>query len=151
MQVVVKPDFLRGELEGQPAHAYNESAFRYFLSIERKRSERSGRPFALLLVARKAAEGPPAFIDPGVATKLFSGLSLCLRETDFAGWYQQGAVAGAVLTHLGDTSGVDVTHHVRRRISHVGFAGLLPDFAERFVLSIYQLPAQEHELGENRS
>ena len=105
----MKPDFFRGELEGQPAHACNESAFRYFLSIERKRSERSGQPFALLLVARKAAEGPPAFIDPGVATLLFSGLSLCLRETDSAGWYQQGTVAGAVLTHLGDACGVDIS------------------------------------------
>src|SRR5207248_10164060 len=31
-------------------HSYNEEAFRYFLELERKRSQLSNRPFLLLLV-----------------------------------------------------------------------------------------------------
>ena len=84
------------------------------------------------------------------AAKLFSALSLCLRETDFIGWYQEGNVAGAVLTHLGDTSGPDFTHEVRRRVSSAVFAGF-PELTEPFAIRLYQLPAQDYELGEDRS
>ena len=109
-----QPDFFNVELEGRPTRAYNQAAFRYFLSIEQRRTERTGRPFALLLVERKGqADGR---IDTETATTLFAGLSLCLRETDFIGWYDQGAVAGAVLTHLGDTRTSDATHRVRQRV-----------------------------------
>jgi hypothetical protein len=150
MHVESMPDFFSVELEGRPTHVYNERAFQYFLAIERKRSERAGRPFALLLLDRKAPAGLGARIDTALAARLFSGLSLCLRETDFIGWYQDGTVAAAVLTHLGDTSGTDLTHHIRRRVNSVVFAGLPPEVAEDFALRIYQLPVQELELGENR-
>src|SRR5207249_10194531 len=75
-------------LEGRLGEAYNEEAFRYFLAIERKRSERSGRPFLLLLVDLKEQSGVTVRIDPMVAPKLFSALWLCLRETDCVGWYR---------------------------------------------------------------
>src|SRR5260370_259758 len=39
------PSSLELELEGPQGQAYNESAFRHFLAIERNRSERSARPF----------------------------------------------------------------------------------------------------------
>src|SRR2546427_11929887 len=89
-------------LEGRLGHAYNEEAFRYFLAIERKRSERSNRPFLLLLVDLKKQQGMTARIDADVAARLFSGLWLCLRETDCVGWFREGRVAGALLTQLAD-------------------------------------------------
>jgi hypothetical protein len=144
------PDFFSVELEGRPAHVYNERAFRYFLSIEVKRSERTGRPFALLLLEWNAQRRLRSSLDSELATRLFSGLSLCLRETDFVGWYQEGTVAAAVLTHLGDTPGADITHQIRRRFNQAAFTALVPEIAEDFVLRVYQLPAQEFELGENR-
>ena len=90
-------------LEGRLGYAYNEQAFRYLLAIEQKCSERSGCPFLLLLVDLKEESGIGVRIDPMVATKLFSALGLCLRETDVVGWYREERVAGAVLIELGDT------------------------------------------------
>ena len=107
MRVESKPDFFSVEVPGRSAPAYNESAFRYFLSVERNRSERSGQSFGLVLVDQKTRPGGSRRLDTEIAAKLFSGLSLCLRETDFIGWYQESAVAGAVLTHLGDNSGTE--------------------------------------------
>jgi hypothetical protein len=144
------PDFFSVDLEGRPTHVYNERAFRYFLSNELKRSERTGRPFALLLLEWNGQVRQRTSMDSELATRLFSGLSLCLRETDFVGWYQEGTVAAAVLTHLGDTSGADISLQIRRRFSQVAFTGLLPEIAEEFALRVFQLPAQELELGENR-
>ena len=145
------------QLDDRPGQAYNESAFRHFLSIETKRSERSGRPFGLLLVdlkkpfGRQDRQEMSAGIDPAVATRLFTGLSLCLRETDFVGWYHEERVAGAVLTQLTDSSETDVAGQLRQRVSEVLFEGLLPDVADRLQIRIFQLPAQARELGENRS
>jgi len=150
MQVESKPGYFSVELEGKSAHAYNESAFGHFLAIERKRSERSTRPFALLLVSRRV-DGDSRRIDTETATRLFTALSLCFRETDFVGWYREGTVAGAVLTHLGGVSGTDATHQVRRRINQLVSQALLPDFSELFSIRIYQLPGQELELAEDWS
>jgi hypothetical protein len=151
MQLAAKPDFVSVELEGRPTYVYNESAFRYLLSIERKRSERSGRPFALLLIDRKTSAGLSRRIETEIATRLFSGLSLSLRETDFIGWFQEDLTAAAVLTHLGDTSTSDVTLEVRRRVERMVIEGLVPELAHRLTLRVYQLPADEHQLVENRS
>src|SRR5437899_5702067 len=78
-------------------HVYNEEAFRYFLEIERKRSQVSNRPFLLLLLDLRPA-GPRAGIDETSSVELFTALCRCLRDTAFIGWYRAGAVVGAVLT-----------------------------------------------------
>src|SRR5438128_9964494 len=104
-------------LEGRLGQAYNEQAFRYFLAIERKRSERSGHPFLLLLVDLKEQEGAKASLDSMVANNLFSNLRLCLRETDFVGWYREERVAGAVLIELGDRRPTEVSRLIGQRVS----------------------------------
>src|SRR5205823_7859534 len=101
-------------LEGRLGHAYNEAGFRYFLEIERKRAARLGRPCVLLLVGLKGQPAPSARIDPMLATKLFSSLWLCLRETDVIGWYREDRVAGALLTQLADSSQTDA---IRERVT----------------------------------
>ena len=104
-------------LEGRLGQAYNEEAFRYFLASERKRSERSGCSFLLLLVDLKEQEGLSARIDSVVASNLFSNLWLCLRETDLVGWYREERVAGAVLTEIGDGRQTEVSPLIGQRVT----------------------------------
>jgi hypothetical protein len=85
-------------LEDQTGQAYNEQAFRHFLTIERKRAARASRSFLLLLVSLRKEPGRSVTIDARAASRLFSGLALSVREVDFIGWYRQQRVAGAVLT-----------------------------------------------------
>jgi hypothetical protein len=118
-------------LEGRLGQAYNEEAFQYFLAIERTRSERSGRPFLLLLVDLVEQPGVSARIDPMVAPKLFSALWLCLRESDFIGWYREERVAGAVLTELGDGPATEVSCLVGQKIGRVLRERLPSDVARR--------------------
>jgi hypothetical protein len=110
-----------GLAEGvQSGTAYNESAFHYFLVLERKRAELSRRPFLLLLVdlpdATHRGLGAPA-----LASRVLSALSETVRETDFVGWYVENQVIGAVLTQRLDTPLVtirsEVTHRIRERLS----------------------------------
>jgi hypothetical protein len=121
----------------RPGPAYNEEAFQYFLEMERKRSELSNRPFLLMLVDFN--KHPQ--IDSKTADKLFSVLSLCLRETDFIGWYREGHVAGAVLTQHGEPDGDDLSDVVRQRIGEALRQRLPSDLARQLQARVYQIPA----------
>lgn len=82
---------------GRVGQAYNEAAFRYFLSVDRHRARRARRALYLVLVSVVEANGRRARLTSGTATAIFSGLGEAVREVDFVGWYQEGHVAAAVL------------------------------------------------------
>jgi hypothetical protein len=72
---------------------------------------------------------------------LFAGLSAGLRDTDVIGWYHEGRVAGAVLTHVEPASSTDISADIRRRVTNL-LSGRLPNaIAARLQVRIYQLPA----------
>jgi hypothetical protein len=105
--------------------AYQEGAFRHFLTIERKRAERSGRSMLLLLVEVKPGRSGEGLVEPSLAARLFSALSDCVREIDFIGWYRTGRVAGAVLTQGSAAPGQDVSQQIGERVAQV-FSERLP-------------------------
>ena len=82
--------------------AYDENVFRYFLQLEQRRSERSGRPCLLLLVTLEEHDDARRRGVSLVPGDLMRALRLNLRETDIIGWYRRDQVAGAVLTQPGD-------------------------------------------------
>ena len=76
----------------------SEELFRKMLSIERKRSERSGQRLILMLVDAAMvlqAEGEVAL--EGIT----KALSTFTRETDLQGWYENGSVIGVICTEIG--------------------------------------------------
>jgi len=123
------------------AAAYNEQAFRYFLDIERKRSETSKRPFVLLLVDLKKQPSPTSRLAPAAAEKLLAALSRCVRETDFIGWYRDHAIAGAVLTQDSETVESNLPEAVSRRITDVLRDHLPVDLANMIQVRVYRLPS----------
>jgi hypothetical protein len=78
--------------------AYNEITFRHFLVLEHNRSEYSSRSFVLILVRLRKTPGISRNMSPSVSASIFSTLELCVRETDFVGWFSESRVVGAVLT-----------------------------------------------------
>jgi hypothetical protein len=126
-------------LESRLGQAYNEEAFRYFLEIERKRAARAQRPVVLLLLDLRQLLSSGSPIDPLLAAKVFSGLWLCLRETDIVGWFREDRIAGAVLTQLDSSPGPNVSHAVRQRVSGAIRNSVPPDIARRLRVRVYQL------------
>jgi hypothetical protein len=126
--------------EGRLGQAYNEQAFQYFLEIERKRAQRSGRPFLLLLADLKNQSGKSTLVGRPLASQLFAALWLCLRDTDFVGWYRENRVAGAVLTQRAELRDVDVSQQILTRITRVLIEQLPRDVAARLQVRIYQPP-----------
>lgn len=126
--------------EGRAGGAFNEEMFHHFLTIETKRSERSNRPFLLLLLKLKQESGTDTNIDSAVAARLFAGLSQCLRETDFVGWYRERQVVGAVLTQAGGEPSNEIAQVVRQKLHVALRAGVASDPFHRLQVHVYQRP-----------
>ncbi len=126
-------------LESRLGQAYDEETFLRFLATERKRSERSGSPFLLLLVDLNEEPGVSVRIAPEVSDRLFSRLWLCVRETDIVGWYREERVAGALLTQITSGTVSDVCRTVSERVADELRRGLPADVARRVQHRVYQL------------
>ena len=66
------------------------------LSVERRRTERSGRRFALMLLDLGALRGRAQ-----VPAKAITAVTRCTRDTDIMGWYEESRVMGGIFTELG--------------------------------------------------
>jgi len=81
-----------------PSDVLSEAAFRRIISLERKRSERSQRPFVLLLIETgrtlSSEKSGRALLD------LLSSLQGATRETDVTGWYTTNSVVGVMFTEI---------------------------------------------------
>ena len=78
--------------------ALPEEAFKRMISLERKRTERSQKPFLLMLLATGAqySEGR----NRQVFAKVISALLDSTRETDIVGWQKTNACVGVLFTDL---------------------------------------------------
>jgi hypothetical protein len=118
--------------------AYNEEAFHFLLGVERKRFEHSNRPFVLMLIELEGRSGQAAPINPADGAQVFAGLAHSLRDTDVIGWYSEGHIAGAVLTHLGDASIADVSRLMAERVTRTFRDDLPEELASRLKVQLYQ-------------
>src|ERR1700683_4808526 len=75
-----------------------QEIFLKLLCLERKRTERSGRRFVLLLLDTgnllKTAKAP-------AIANLMSVIAQSTRDTDLKGWYRDGSVIGVIFTEVG--------------------------------------------------
>ena len=79
----------------------DKSLFMKLLCLERKRAERSGKQFALMLVEpRKTFQTEQGQI---ALQKIISSLSASTRETDIVGWHEEDSVLGIIYSEIGDT------------------------------------------------
>jgi lipopolysaccharide/colanic/teichoic acid biosynthesis glycosyltransferase len=77
---------------------YEEDDFNRMLSLERKRTQRSKKPFILMLldVSKFVNPHPNLVVIRGIG----KALEDCVRETDVRGWYRRGAIIGVIFTDL---------------------------------------------------
>jgi hypothetical protein len=68
------------------------------LALEQKRSERTQRPFALLLVDTQNLT--PKENGPRLLLDVLAALQLDTRETDLIGWYETNVSAGVMFTEI---------------------------------------------------
>ncbi len=75
-----------------------EEVFRRMISLERKRSERTQRPFVLLLM--DARHTLPTEKNGRILLDILSALQTASRETDVMGWYETNSAVGVMFTEI---------------------------------------------------
>jgi lipopolysaccharide/colanic/teichoic acid biosynthesis glycosyltransferase len=76
----------------------NEAAFRRMISVERKRTERSRKPFLLMLLDTGNCQGSEK--NGKALDSIVCALLASTRETDVTGWYKSRSIIGVMFTEL---------------------------------------------------
>jgi lipopolysaccharide/colanic/teichoic acid biosynthesis glycosyltransferase len=128
----------------------SEEAFHGVISLERKRTERSQRPFLLMLVdvdGILSGTGSDHKLD-----KVLSALSLSIRETDVNGWYKQRSVIGILFTEIGMDPEKSVVGTIQARMNGALYSALTFEEFNRISISHYLFPeAWDHDVPQRPS
>jgi len=77
----------------------DEAQFARMIAVERKRTERSAKPFLLMLIEGRDSLRPVNGTQE-LLRKLVSVLKNSIRETDSVGWYETGSTVGVLFTEV---------------------------------------------------
>ncbi len=81
-----------------PKEVLTEEIFCRMISMERKRSERTQRPFVLLLM--DTGRPTPTEKNGRILLDILSALQAATRETDVMGWYEKNTAVGVMFTEI---------------------------------------------------
>lgn len=91
-----------------------EDSFQTLLTLERRRAERSGKPFVLLLLDAAAL---PANSNAGPFMEwVVSVLSRSTRETDLVGWYKEGQILAVLFTEINCEGETPITEILQSKV-----------------------------------
>ena len=124
-----------------------EPGFDRLLYLERKRTERSRRPFLLLLLDVETlipGSGEEDFI-----RNLETVVSSSVRETDIKGWYEQGKVTGIILTELNSIDEV-VQEKILLKIQDRLVQALGAEVVKKIRVSYHAFPESYKGKGRDR-
>jgi lipopolysaccharide/colanic/teichoic acid biosynthesis glycosyltransferase len=124
--------------------APDEESFHRMISMERKRTARSRKPFLLMLLDTNT--GVPRHQSVSVLAEVLSALALSTRETDVTGWYKDGAVVGVMFTEIGIADHNSIARTMLARVNDT-LRSLLPlEQFNQINISFHLFPEQrDHE------
>src|SRR5260370_42663148 len=108
------------------------------LTLERRRAERSRKPFVLMLLD---ASG---FVDAGTANRFMSRvtsiLMKCTRETDLVGWHKNGLVLGVIFTEISLESENPITEILHSKVVSALHDELNREVSSNLVVTAHLFP-----------
>jgi exopolysaccharide biosynthesis polyprenyl glycosylphosphotransferase len=118
----------------------NGDSFRRMLALERKRSERSRKPFLLVLV--DLGERLPSASNGKASNGVVSALSLATRVTDVIGWYRDDSVIGILFTEVVIEDRSSIMGTMMTRISAMLGKALSPEQLNQVSISLHLFPEE---------
>lgn len=112
-----------------------EELFLGMLCLERKRAERSGDKFTLILLDARQALNTASAHD--VLRRVTKAADKARRDTDIAGWYKDHAVLGIIFTELRDTEESGTNETLRNKIQRSLAAELTAEELELVHVSLH--------------
>jgi len=126
----------------------NQEAFRRIISIERKRTERSRKPFLLMLL--DMGDNLPSETNGKTLGKIISALSLTTRETDATGWYTKDCVVGVMFTEIGVDDRSTILSTIITRVSDILRGNLTFEQFNQVSISFHVFPEDWHQDVDQR-
>jgi lipopolysaccharide/colanic/teichoic acid biosynthesis glycosyltransferase len=126
----------------------SEESFQRMISLERKRSERSRKPFLLMLVDMGGYL--PSERTTKVLSSILSALALSTRETDMTGWYKHCSVVGVMFTEIGLEDRASVLGTMITRVSETLKSALSFEQFNQVSLSFHLFPEDWNHEDEQR-
>src|SRR6266849_2686099 len=96
------------------AEILQEETFHNMLTLERRRAERSRKPFVLMLL--DAGPSGEAEATDRLVSQVTSVLLKSTRETDLVGWYKKGAILGVIFTEISLEFMTPITEILRSKV-----------------------------------
>lgn len=133
---VSEPNYSRHSDGAEPEGLLAENVFHSMLTMERRRAERSRKPFVLMLIDANLENGTSEVIlrqavDIVVASK---------RETDLVGWYKRGAILGIIFTEVNIQDEPPTTETLRAKMETAFIKHLGRERASRIAISLHVFP-----------
>ena len=122
-----------------------EESFVSRFHLEQRRTERSRRPFVLMLLESASLLG--ASNQEGTRQKILSALSDSTRETDIRGWYKSGSALGVIFTEIGEADQKSVADALTTRIRSALSRVISTEQVNQINLSFYVFPEDWDEGG----
>jgi lipopolysaccharide/colanic/teichoic acid biosynthesis glycosyltransferase len=134
---VAEPNYSR-RLDGalQIEEVLAENVFHSMLTLERRRAERSRKPFVLMLLDANLEHGPAEeILKQAVEISIVSK-----RETDLVGWYKHGAILGIIFTEINLEGETPVTETLRSKMETSFVKHMGRERAAKIAISVHIFP-----------
>ena len=129
------------DIEGpEEREILTQKAFRRVISIERMRTERSRKPFLLMLL--DMGDHLPTETDGKYLGKLLTSLSTSTRQTDVAGWYQNDRIVGVMFIEICLEEREKIMNTMVSRVSEILRNHLTTEQFKRVSFSFHIFPEQ---------
>jgi lipopolysaccharide/colanic/teichoic acid biosynthesis glycosyltransferase len=109
--------------------------FSGMIARERKRSDRSGNGFILMLLDSGAL-----LSQPKTMKKVAEALSSCMRDTDLAGWYRDQQTLGVIFTEISAESNESTAEILQARAAQVLRENLKEDQVRQVIIRCHFYP-----------
>jgi lipopolysaccharide/colanic/teichoic acid biosynthesis glycosyltransferase len=137
-------------VSGVDRSVLDEQSFNQAISLERKRTERSQRPFLLMLLdlGRVTVDDKRGKI----LKTILSSLSMLIRETDVTGWQKSGTILGIMFTEIPAEGRTSIVGTMLSRVKGVLYNSLTFDQFNQITISHYVFPEEwDHDVQQRPS
>lgn len=119
----------------------SEHVFLRLLTMERKRAERSGRSFLLIVL-----DATQLFAQSRTAmARVSSALCGCIRETDLIGWHRQDSAVGIILTELGSADRSAIRRALLDTLTSTLKSKIGSEQADQILISFHFFPGEHSD------
>jgi lipopolysaccharide/colanic/teichoic acid biosynthesis glycosyltransferase len=131
------------------AEVLTETTFHALLTHERRRAERSRKPFVLMLLEMHASQAKS--VGASFSERVKSAIAGATRETDLIGWYEEGRILAVIFAELNVEENLPVAELLRSKIEAALRDSVDTKAAPRIVITTHIFPESWNQNGTERA